>query len=506
MTIQRLGPLYGRDVLIGLSGEPIKVDNPAAARFLGRLASPSSDIGLSIPTAAVPATDFRMPSPSVKARDQGSIEKILNDLFEWTPAANRYQSFFLMLPAYFDVLRDVKAPVFGQNPPGSSAYLYRPYNLAKADVGLKVQYQPQIVTTANAFKGTSPDFDPVNAIFVRVDGFANQVPIYVAQVLESNFISGLVTRLVLGQYVRAWQGTGSKITAKDIHLSIPPSQPIAGDIFVKKETWPDNKDNYRNTLNTILDQNPITPAGLLWGWAAGQELDELTDGDVRFRNDVWKLIGTRFTSQDIGAMTSFTLNYMVGYALNERIKSIASAVGGAPIPAPVVDPKTIFLGLANDTINDLIARDASGQDQPNMRFLTKYLFHRVLGEFYALSKNQNLPANEKTSVFAQYSAFLEGFNNGSMLSADVIYHDVFNLAYGLGYSDGYRDGYARGYTNGYKDGYAAGYKQAWAEANVIISRLSSELNDAQNNNSFWDNAGRIASGVATVVGFVASLL
>jgi len=65
----------------------------------------------------------------------------------------------------------------------------------------------------------------------------------------------------------------------------------------------------------------VQPPALLLGWRAGQDLDDI---DPKYKQSVWKLVGSRFTAYDIGRMITYTLSYLAGYAKNNRVLALVS--------------------------------------------------------------------------------------------------------------------------------------------------------------------------------------
>jgi len=461
---------------LDMQGNPV----PTAAAASGSATSSS---------ASSTGSDLSLLSvPPEHELSQADIVATLNKLFEWGPATTRYAQNFIMLPGLLNIKDDTKSNVLSA--PVGSVYIYKPYNLANPNIGLKVQRIPELVPLF-AFQG-----DTGNAIFVWLDGFGIRVPIAAAELEEAAFISGLTTRLLLGEYSRAWNKAGNhELSPTGLNFNTTVFSNLLADQYALAANWPD-KVTYDDALKNLLANFPVHPAGVLWGWHAGEDLDKLTGPDVAYRDAVWKLIGGRFGFDDIGTMTAYTLNYMVGYAKNQRITALSQGTATDVLQ----DNAKILEHFASDTNINLANALVSGFQ------------NCIVGEFYALSQNKIMNLEEKRLLLARYYAFIRGLNLGSQQAADQLYIDVFRLAYGIGYQTGFKDGYAQGYAAGFKDGYAAGYSKAWAEANVVIGRLQNQINtlqgqldSANNNNDFFGTVTKAANAVGTVVGVIASI-
>jgi hypothetical protein len=222
-------------------------------------------------------------------------------------------------------------------------------------------------------------------------------------------------------------------------------------------------------------------------------LDGLTGADLKYRIDVWKLITSRYSLSDIGAMTGFTLNYIIGFSKNKRIMAITDA-------SPVVnDPAKILSELASD--------DTIKAQKQMLSALNRVL----LASFYAISQNSTLPSRNRVALISSYYSFMIGYADGNIRAADEVYDDVFHLGFGIGYKEGFRDGYSLGYSAGYKDGYAFGYKAAWDAASQMIDSLKAQVGDLTNQagsgglGSFLDTIGKIEKVTETAVGIIGAI-
>lgn len=407
---------------------------------------------------------------------QSEIATKLDDLFKWGPAKNRYSAYFTLLPGQQSLKADNNGPVLAAAP--NTTVIYQPYGLQDKTIGLRVSLNTTL-TGLPQFSGAGL----ANAIFARLDAFDNgYVPLSVVDQIESNFLNGLVTRLMLGQYERSLKNPASELSwAKNVPVPNLPKE------FSQPASY--TTGAFEDNVANLLRDHPVQPMGMYLGWRAGEELDALSGEDEHFRQDVLTLLRGRFTPAQFGEMTAFTMKYLVGYVKCSRIQQIIiGGAAGAATPS-TNDIAAIFKNLSNDDEVSASASLVSG-------------FHRaVVGEFYALSLNTSLTGKKRERMLSSDAAFINGFEAGTVAASDQVFVDVFQLGFGIGYKDGFRDGYAQGYAAGWRDGYAAGYAQAWKEAQVVIDKLQQQLNDANSQNAFWNNAGKIGGAIVAIAAF-----
>jgi len=434
--------------------------------------------------------------------DHQGIEKLLNVLFDnWPAAGSTYAPYFLMLPGTLDLKgQGVTANLTNEAP--NTLYLYKPYQLDQASVGITLMI-PQQITTAQIFKPANSGAPyPSDAIFVRLDPFGSQVPTNMAAIFEADFIHGLVTRLVLDQYVAFWkQLPGSTINVSlGIGLGQSPSG-VAFAPFSDPASYPDNS-TLAADLKTLMQTGSLNPVGIVLGWQAASDLIAAdTDSRKPLTHAIWQLINSRYSMLDIGRITAFTLQYFSGYTLNERILAIAS--GNGTVPNKITDAGGIAGELA-----------ANGQYNTSKHFLTD-LSRILLAEYYAAGQNRYIQTSQKRILLTQYYYFIKGFQSGLISGADAIISEIGNVDYDAGYDQGFKDGYSAGYAAGWAAGYATGYQTAWAQANTTISQLQSTISSLQgelssaeqgstDNGGFWGTVGSVASTVGTVIGAIGS--
>jgi hypothetical protein len=346
------------------------------------------------------------------------------------------------------------------------------------------------------------------------------VPYQTAKLLSGAFIHGLVTRLILDRYKNAWLKATTPVPLwADLPLMpAPPKGPnphpvatamdaggwaqkylstLATNIIVPK-TWTAMSSllnanhlasDYFGCLNYLSDSSQQT-CGIILGWLAG---DVITDpgfdpkAAVACQTAIWTLLNNRYTFVEIGKMVGYTFNYLNGFISSERT---LAAISANAVQAPDNDP----IKGAGQIYNNLSSHVA-GVAQTDMTPLATAFFNFIVGEFYAISGSNAQSA-------AKYFGFIEGFAQGLIIAADVLYRQLYNEAYLLGYTNGFRDGYAQGYSAGWTEGYAVGYQagqNTWMSGlQNIIGGASSLLNDAKTIDSLLKDVGTVGTVIAAL--------
>ena len=440
------------------------------------------------------------------------IETRLNVLFDgWVAAKATYAPYLLMLPGLLP-LADAGSSLLVL--PADRPLNFQPYNLHQTNVGITLKVPSQIATQ-DPFKpsggAAGAPFQPA-AVFVEMDPFGAFVPVTAAHIFETAFINGLVTRLVLEQYVAFWKGLpGSTI---NINLNgglggAAGSGPLAA--FSLAASYPAGK-GLNDDLTTLMQQNPIPPFGMIFGWQAATELlnaDKANGPTKPFTHAIWQLVNSRHSLEEIGRMTAYTLQYMSGFALNERLMAIGN---GTTVPPQVTIPGAQAVSSSPGAPPSLAQFLASSPTFHSSKVFLVNFTKVLLGEYYAVSQNTTLNAADKLNLLTQYYYFIRGFQSGIIKASDRMFIEIGGTAYLIGYEQGYRDGFSAGYVAGWTAGYATGYQVAWAQAEVTITQLQqtignleSQLAAAQSNDSFWGQLGNIASVAGSVLGFIGSL-
>lgn len=284
-----------------------------------------------------------------------------------------------------------------------------------------------------------------------------------------------------------------------------PTTPLSPYILPATYTGIQPGQDLGPAIAKVFPANPIAPFSMILGWQAGNDLlkaDKAYD-DQRLTKAAWRLINSRYGFERIGRITGFTLQYMSGFAINERFIQIANNPGTAP---PSITDQT---KLANQ-----LAQTPTFVQSKN--FLMS--FSKILtGEYYAVASNTGIrDPKVKQILLTEYYYFILGFNSGVIRASDDLFAEIGSSAYLAGWEQGFRDGFSAGYTAGWAAGYAVGYQTAWAQAQVTItqlqntiSSLQSQLSQAQQSGGggcdFWCVIGQDGSGIASVIGGIASL-
>ena len=381
----------------------------------------------------------------------------LDRLFKWTKSES-YQYYLFMLAQPVKISEQYAVQAAGLKSDQDRLFV-NPYNKElppdkKSGPCITISYPTQ-------FK----PFPNNNGICVHLDGIGKPVPVQAAEVMAGGFAQGFVTRMVLGEYVRAWneKGAGIPIDSLNFASNWNPSLPSEKDIekFADLNSYlvgdKNKKLQYDVGLANLLRTNNLQAVGLLYGWKAASELDAFRDaknGDKVYFDTALSLVKKRFSPEEIGGITSYTLHYLLGYT---RIVSERQKPGAAVPPA------------ANN--DQILARLEKDEDvTKSMNFIN--LFYGVmLDEYQAIMTSAKRTETETKKMQAYYHSFLKGFHAGSTKAVD----DIAILGYQTGYRDGFKDGYSRGYAAGLVDGYAAGHKKAWDEANKVIDSMRFQL-------------------------------
>jgi len=450
-----------------------------------------------------------LPLPVKKALTDDEIVQQLNAIFRWPDATQRYQCYTLLLAYKGSRLVDVSGPILhGGDSGGPQLSEYRDpiwSNLDDKSIGLRFRYMNGIVGTRPIFQGPGQK----NAIFLSLDAFTALVPYLVAELLSRSFTHGLVTRLILGRYSVAWQA--AKLPLADVSLSgklADPdglSQPIynLASQLAQPQSWDakPNFDTYEKLLGLKLDACSVYAPAMVLGWMAGDALTDPSGVNDVYLQPIWKLIGNRFTTYELGAIFSYTIDYLVGALRTDRTRKIIS--GHPPIPDQRVNPEQVFAELGIEIKRDAMKFGNLSPDEKNLIGLSSSFFRMLLGEFFVASATPGLVASERDRRLVHYAAFLRGFQRGSQLAADVLFKETFETAYGLGYQYGFKDGYSQGFAAGWQAGYQSGYQDGqsfWSGFNDILRGVGSVLGSADQFLQNLGTAGTVIEGVAGALG------
>jgi hypothetical protein len=407
--------------------------------------------------------------PGHKPLPQKEIEKNLDILFEWLPA-KQYHFGFLMLPKAYDLRKLYGGTAFSQ----MKVHPYKTEAIQEQDTSPAIKLtRPADLKDLNRQQGMCVELN---------DGNQSCVPVMAATVFATGFANGFVTRLVLGEYLRAWEarGHGGAIQTKQLDSMLSGllnDRKMSAD-FVKRAAYLDGKGNltFEPRMRSLIESNSVHAAGIIRGWTAASEVDALhgncacdkvyaDGGDSKYLKASWALVKSRFSTRQLGETTGYTLNYLLGYikAQNARIVAKGGGAGAKWEPGALLD------ALAEDSPSATEAKE----------FLSLFS-EALLTEYAGLLVNKKISDSDQLlRIQRHYHAFLSGFNAGCLKASDDVFREVFTAGYVIGYNDGFLDGYARGYADGRRDGYLEGQKKAWEDANKVIMDLSDQLKKAK---------------------------
>ncbi|MGA2035592.1 MAG: hypothetical protein ABSG68_25365 [Thermoguttaceae bacterium] len=422
---------------------------------------------------------------------QDQIRDEMKALFKWGEGARPYYYYLLSLPKPLKIL---DSHVTSFNAMIGKDFLFDPYDNAS----IEANYRGPAITLI--VPPELKDLSEKHGICVKLDGFGDPLPVPAAEYFCAHFHNGFVTRLVLGEYVRAWNKAGTHIEIESLNFaSDAKKQPIPA-AFTQLSSYQTPKppgapvESFDAGLEKLMEENDLASAGILWGWKAASELDAIRDkpGDQECFKAAWRLVRSRFSPRQMGQISAFTLHYLLGFARAASFRTSTPADAN-----PQRDVSQILGRLAGES--DVVAAKS---------LLTS--FHDVfLTEFYAITVNNRLKPEDKEKLVAGYFDFIRGWESGSIQAGDDMFRRAFDLGYNYGFRDGFKDGYSRGYAAGCRDGYATGYKEAWVEANKEISQLRSELDQARDGAGilkFIDDVFSTGSKAVPVISWIIDLL
>lgn len=171
----------------------------------------------------------------------------LRHLSSWTDFS-QFKGYFILLPQSNLDLKSSVAQAAASQP----QFTWSPYNDSALSLSFTVPPHPappglaqpvaaEYASLTQAMFDSSHGGDQRNAICMNLDGFGTPVYLPVAERFEAAFIRGLVTRLVLGNYFRAWKLSdraldfstpGPPVSDVSQVIAIPLPQPFTPQPFV----------------------------------------------------------------------------------------------------------------------------------------------------------------------------------------------------------------------------------------------------------------------------------
>ncbi|MCB0354854.1 MAG: hypothetical protein KDD64_15070 [Bdellovibrionales bacterium] len=416
---------------------------------------------------------------------QEQLASCLTTLKGWSEFSS-FESYFVMLGTK-GTLRDKIAHLHAEAS-GGKVIRYSPFTLPNDQQGLAPEILVTIPKALDDHGNPLPeDFgsgfkDNVDQLCVIMNGNGAKLPLPAAEVHGSAFISGLAARLAIGAQIREWESYGLEHGIDSLSLSISPNDEQTQLLkrFITKSSYPDN--DFKATMPKLLRQVNLHADGLLWGWQAGDKLEKLvgTDDEAIY-TAAMMLLADRFETDELGRVVGYTLNYLLGCSRVATVRAEFLAQKGVSD-----DPSSRTAALSEfrmDVANDILTKLTKDQRVTEAKTFIGGYHSMLLAQFSALAQNTTMPEIERGIILDELHRFLDGFQVGSMESAETQFREVFLLGYQLGYEAGFRDGFAQGYQAGYQDGYTAGYDKAWSEANVIIRKLEKQVRSLERANA-----------------------
>ena len=446
--------------------------------------------------------------PALDPQDPAAKATSINQLFgNWGSASQVFQPYILIgcLPDSTDPLSDIAGDAEEQ-PPGQWVD-YCPF--PGCSYGIRFQYIDALV----ADDKSRPVFSPhaLNAVYTLTEGFSAPMAYGTAKVLSSAVLIGLTTRLLLQRYSTQWAAAGSTPVSLNLGLTgygllnsltrLSAVQTTPAHWFYNDTMWstwnpkPDASTSFQTFLSMMMDACSSQATGLVFGWCAGDSILSITDAKVSAQCEglVWKLLGSRFTTYEIGLVVAYALNYLIGFIKNERTLDIINGTG-TPSEDPTLSISDILVRLEKH-VDDVQSSDP-------LVAITDQLFQMAVDEFYAIENDPGLSDSARTAALTQQRAFVLGFQKGSMTAAESVFRDVFRSAYSIGYARGFRDGYSLGYAAGFQAGYAKGFsdgKAVWSGLSGILGSIGTVATDLSGFLKNAATAGTVITGIAALL-------
>jgi hypothetical protein len=465
-----------------ITGSTSVAPGPFAEKKLARVALTSKNV---------------LPRLRKRNYDEQDIESTLSDLFQnWAPARAQYAGYFVLMPQKIDIKAE------GVNLMTSVAddqvAVLQHWTLPQlSGVGLSL-IKPSALKNVPVFQGGGAN----DRIFVRLDGFGAPIPIAVARLVEADFVRGFVTRLFMSAYIQVgqtYQGAGGLAAVKLDFGGVNTAATSVFAAYMQPGSYPGTQ-TLADDIAAVTANNPVASVSLLYGWqAAGQLLLDDNNTTHNLRNDVWHLLSYHYTPEQVGAMVGFTLQYLAGFAENQRVVAIANNQGD--------------LGRTDD-FNKIVTQAGLDKNVSSAKNLVTSFGNVLTAESYAIATNTKLSSTDRLTALTRYGNLIDGYRRGVSSATNAIYNDIADTSFGIGYNAGFNDGYALGFAAGWQDGWVSGYSTAWAQATVTINNLEaqignlqSELNAANSGGDcgFWCTLGNIGNIGSTVIGIVGSL-
>jgi len=348
-------------------------------------------------------------------------------LFKWDGCRD-FQFFLLELAKKIDYTTSLGADYDKIKKLAGEQYPYHPF----PDVRMPDGNSPSIRVSIPPTMASAANIETFNQFCITLDGYVGvTVPMRAAEVVSGSFITGLVTRLVLEMSTKRGDDDLSGIRYKR-------------KIETDRSRWisPGNS-KMEDFLRKISQDGLLTTAGIFHGWTFGGNLARRAD--PAYTAIMWKLLKSRFSWAEIGDLTGYGLNYLIGFLRCQLALSTVEKGGTADL----------------NKIRELLIKDERTHD-------TEKVVCDFFDAFLSLA-----PAILGSRARSPFLDFVKGFQRGGLRSSEAVFVLALNAGYGIGYRDGYQAGYARGYA----DGYAAGYEDGTSTVGGIFQGLVKEISN-----------------------------
>jgi hypothetical protein len=488
------------------------------------------------------ATLTPLPSPSANPRklNFNDLGVILGELFA-SPCIKKYGVYFylntLRWRPLIDATTGAKVREGFEDAAGEAIGNPGLFNFHRqadpADVTLTVQYMTGISGQA-AFNNNQP-LRLLPAVFVELDNVGCFVPFDTGALISACFIKGLVTRLVLGLYVPIWKNYAPNkvlpIAFEDLspthlrgavptHAHLRGSAPTGGTPAANMESWiatqltalasnfvlpstwngtPTNTALYSQCVMERTDPS-LQLAGILMGWRAGDALvaaTGTTDGE-NAKTQIWRLIGYRYTTKEVGKMMGYVFMVLSGFLNNDRTNNVINYNSTSPLPNPPENTPGSLPTLFSQFGNQLFMTRQSNKPNVIQEFVDRF-YQLIEGEFYGIVENSAFV--DPGDALMSYHAFMVGFVRGTVASADQLFDELYNEGYQAGYQNGYESGLQIGYTNGFRDGYSQGFAGGYT-----VGYQNGDAAGFSAGSSSMGGLGNIINGISGVLGSASSIL
>lgn len=320
--------------------------------------------------------------------------------------------------------------------------------------------------------------NPNEALCVQVRGLGDDLgqvlPLPAVQFLADSFSAGFVCRMMLAHAIesQAIDSVGlnlevqSALTSEQLTKLGRYTNPKEYGYRARSGRNPEvrvSPESFRKGVASLLRQESITAYGLLMGWRAASELDKVKKADPNYWDAASTLVGSRYSPEQLGSMTSFALTYIAGFSAATAKKVRAD------------DSASVLEGISSE----------SKESMPQAVALTRNLYQAFHTEYSKLLKaeqlqlddniNSRLTSERSDNLINAYSQFLAGLQTGASTAAYLIFKEAYAMGYSMGYQDGFRDGYSAGYAAGSKDGFARGQDAANKELRAKLADLGTKL-------------------------------